>query len=353
MAAAIAAARKGFSVIVADGSEPPIDKPCGEGMMPETQTALKRLGVELPAGIGWNFRGIRFVQDHREISAAFPSGQGIGLRRPVLHGLLIQAAERCGVKLLWKTAVAGIETRGVRLSHGVVSTRWIIGADGGKSRVRAWAELDDAVHRTQRIASRRHYRVRPWSEYMEIYWGKRAQAYVTPIASEEVCIVTMGDAGEDVKFDRVLAELPTLREKLAGADLASRERGAVTGMHRLRRVARGNIALVGDASGGIDAITGEGLRLAFRQSAALADAMVAGDLCGYQLVHRELQRRPLQMGKLMVELGRREVLRQRVMRAMSDRQDLFARMLAIHLGRATSREIVAASARLGWQFLAA
>jgi flavin-dependent dehydrogenase len=341
LAAAIAAARKGFSVIVADGS------------VPETQTALKQLGVELPAGIGRNFRGIRFVQEHREISAAFPSGQGVGIRRPVLHSLLIEAAERCGVKLLWKTAVAGIETRGVRLSGGVVSARWIIGADGGASRVRAWAELDEAVYRTQRMASRRHYRVRPWSDYMEIYWGTRAQAYVTPISTEEVCIVTTGAAGEDVKFDRVLAELPTLQEKLAGAELASRERGAVTVMHRLRRVARGNVGLVGDASGGVDAITGEGLRLAFRQSAALADAMEANDLREYQLAHRELQRRPLQMGKLMLELGRREVLRERVMRAMSDRQDLFARMLAIQQGRATSREIVAASARLGWQLLAA
>lgn len=353
LAAAIAVARKGFSVMVADGSHPPIDKPCGEGMMPETQTALRDLGVELPVDIGWNFRGIRFVQDHREISAAFPSGQGIGIRRPVLHGLLIQAAQKSGVKLLWKTAVAGIDTRGVRLSDGVVSARWIIGADGGASRVRTWAELDDAVHRTQRMASRRHYRVRPWSEYAEIYWGKRAQAYVTPIGREEVCVVAIGDAAEDAKFDRVLAGLPALQEKLAEAELASRERGAVTVMRRLRRVARGNVALVGDASGGVDAITGEGLRLAFRQSAALADAMEAGDLREYQLAHRELQCRPLQMGKLMVELGRREVVRERVMRAMSDRQNLFTRMLAIHLGQATSRELVAASARLGWQLLAA
>jgi len=353
LAAAIAAARKGFSVVVADGSEPPIDKPCGEGMMPETQAALKQLGVELPAGIGWNFRGIRFVQDHREISAAFPSGTGIGIRRPVLHSLLIQAAERCGVKLLWKTPAAGIETRGVRLHDGVVSARWIIGADGAASRVRAWAELDEAVHRTQRMASRRHYRVPPWSDYLAIYWSRRAQAYVTPISAAEVCIVTIGDAREDVKFDRVLAELPALQEKLAGAELASRERGAVTVMHRLRRVARRNVALVGDASGGVDAITGEGVRLAFRQSAALAEAIHAGDLREYQLAHRELQRRPLRMGKLMVELGRRQGIRERVMRAMSDRRDLFEPMLAIHLGRSSLREIMAASVRLGWHFLAA
>jgi flavin-dependent dehydrogenase len=353
LAAAIAAARKGLSVVVADGSEPPIDKACGEGMMPETQAALSGLGVDLPARTGWNFRGIRFVQADREISAAFPEAQGIGIRRPVLHQVLIDAAEQCGVRFLWKTAVAGIETNGVRLGDRRVGARWIIGADGATSRVRKWADLDDTVQRAQRLASRRHYRVRPWSDYMEIHWGKRAQAYVTPIANEEVCVVIMGDAADDVKFDRALEELPSLREKLAGAELGSRERGAVTVMHRLRRVARGNVALVGDASGGVDAITGEGLRLAFRQAAALAEAMQAGDLSEYQHVHRELQQRPLRMGKLMVQFGRREGIRERMMRAMSVRPELFTRMLAIHLGLASPREVVAASALLGWQFLAA
>jgi flavin-dependent dehydrogenase len=353
LAAAIAAARKGFSVTVADGSEPPIDKPCGEGMMPETQRALRDLGVELPGGIGWNFRGIRFVEGGREVAAPFPQGEGIGIRRPVLHGMLIKAAEQCGARLLWKTPVAGIEARGVRLADGVVSARWIIGADGGVSRVRKWADLDDTRRRTQRMATRRHYRVRPWSEYMEIYWGKNSQAYVTPIASEEVCIVMMGDSAESVKFGPALEGLPELRERLAGARLGSRERGTVTVMHSLRRVAHGNIALLGDASGGVDAITGEGLRLAFRQAAALADAMEAGDLSAYQHAHRELQRRPLRMGKLMVELGRRETVRERVIKVMGEKPELFARMLAIHVGRASAREVVATGARFGWQFISA
>jgi flavin-dependent dehydrogenase len=313
LAAAIAAARKGFSVTVADGSEPPIDKPCGEGMMPETQRALGDLGVELAGGIGWNFRGIRLLEGQREVAAPFPQGEGIGIRRPILHGILIAAAKKCGARLLWKTPVVGIEARGVRLANGVVPTRWIVGADGGVSRVRNWAGLDDAPRGRSRMATRRHYRVRPWSDYLEIYWGSNAQTYVTPIASEEVCIVMMGDSVESVKFDRALEGLPQLRERLAGARLGSRERGTVTVMHSLRRVARGNVALAGDASGGVDAITGEGLRLAFRQAAALAEAMKVGDLSAYQQAHRRLQRRPLRMGRLMVELGRRATVRERVL----------------------------------------
>ena len=353
LAAAIAAARKEFSVTVADGAEPPVDKPCGEGMMPETQATLGDLGINLPASIGWSFRGIRFVQGRREVSADFPMGQGIGIRRPALHKLMIEAAERCGVRLRWKTAVTAIEGLVVRLSDGAISARWIIGADGGVSRVRTWADLNDTLLRSSRMASRCHYRVRPWSEHMEIYWADRAQAYVTPISADEVCVVMMGDDKCHVKFSHALRGLPRLQERLNDAKLGSRERGVVTVTDRLSRVARGNVALIGDASGGVDAITGDGLRLAFRQATALADAMETGDLYEYQRAHWSLQLRPLRMGKLMVELGRRPILRERVMRVMSERPELFERMLAIHVGHASSQDIMSASAQLGWQFLAA
>jgi len=353
LAAGIAAARKGFTVTVADGTEPPIDKPCGEGMMPETRAALSELGVELPEGIGWKFRGIRFVQEEWRIEAKFPSGEGIGVPRPVLHQRLIEEAEKCGVTCLWKTPVRGIEGGKVSVNGGAVRARWIIGADGGASRVRKWVDLDDSTGRTQRMAARRRYRVRPWCEYVEVYWTKNTQVYVTPIGREEVCIVTMGDSAEDVKFERVLQDLPSLRTRISNAEVAGRERGVVTAMHRLRRVTRGNVALVGDASGGVDAITGEGLRLAFRQAGALAEAISKGDLREYQEVHRQLQKRPLWMGKLMLELGRREKVRERVLRTMNEHEGLFAKALAIHVGRATPRDTIATMAEFGWRLLAA
>lgn len=353
LAAAIAARRKGFSVLLADGAAPPIDKPCGEGLLPETQAALRELGIEIPAGAGYHFRGIRFVQGTTELAADFPEGQGVGIRRPVLHELLTRQAERCGVKFLWKTAVAGISIDGVHLTGGTVQARWIIGADGSGSRVRRWSKLEAVLRRTQRIASRRHYRVKPWTECMEIHWGDRAQAYVTPISSEEVCIVVMAEKQEDANFDGALAGLPQLRKRLAGAELASRERGAITAMHSLRRVSRGNVALVGDASGGVDAITGEGLRLAFRQALALADSMEAGDFDLYERLHKRLGRRPIWMGNLMLLLGRNGRIRRRALGILSRRPELFARLLAIHAGYAKPVEWIAAGAELGWQFLAA
>jgi menaquinone-9 beta-reductase len=352
LAAAIAASRRGFAVTVADGSEPPIDKACGEGLMPETLAALAQLGMKLPGGSGHQFRGIRFLDSDAEAAADFPAGEGIGIRRTRLHEMLIAEAENCGVNLLWKTPIVGIVNHGVYLNGGTVQAKWIVGADGGRSRVRQWCDLNSGATASHRVTTRRHYRVRPWTEYMEIYWAERIQAYVTAVSREEVCIVTLGETPEAADFDHVLNLLPVLRERLSGAELTSRERGAVTAMQLLPRVWQGSVALVGDASGGVDAITGEGLRLAFQQSHALAEAMHAGDLRLYGRAHKELLRRPLWMGKLMLQFGRCGEMRSRAMKIFSHNPELFQRLLAIYVGHSSTKATLTAGLELGWQFLA-
>jgi menaquinone-9 beta-reductase len=353
IAVAIAAHQKGLQAIVADGAAPPIEKPCGEGMMPETLGALRDLGVELPAGQGQKFRGICFAQqDGARVAADFPLGPGIGLRRPLLHERLMARAEECGVKMLWNTTVSGMDGQSVQLTHEKIHARWIVGSDGQGSRVRRWSGLQATRSSRARYTRRRHYRVKPWSSYVEIYWSSHAQAYVTPIGREEICIVVMAERAEHASFDSALRELPELRDKLRGAELSGRERGAVTAMRSLCKVQRGNVALVGDASGGVDAITGDGLRLAFRQALLLADAMAAGDLRRYQQAHRQLERRPMRMGNLMLWLGRNPRIRSRVIRALQSKPDLFARLLASHGGQGTPAELLSTGALLGWQLLA-
>src|SRR5262249_49932449 len=276
LAAAIAACRKGMRAIVADGAAPPIDKTCGEGMMAETQAALRSLGVELGPCEGFRFKGIRFVQQDTSVSANFPAGHGLGLARPLLHEKLLARAEECGVRLLWNTPVTGIEPQAVLARGKRIRARWIVGADGLASRVRRWGGLEPAYSSSLRFASRRHYRLAPWSAFVEIHWGRRGQAYVTPIAKDEVSAVVIGERSKDAEFEMALASLPDLREQLRQAEPAGRERGAVTSSRSLKNVRRGNVALLGDASGSVDAITGEGLRLALLQALVLAESIEAG-----------------------------------------------------------------------------
>src|ERR1700747_643503 len=187
---------------------------------------------------------------------------------------------------------------------------------------------------------------------MEIHWTGTIQAYVAPIGQEEVCVVVLAETPASGLFGAALDEMPALREKLFGAPLGSRERGAVTAMRTLHRVQKNNVALIGDASGGVDAITGEGRRLAFRQALPLADAMAANDLAQYQRAHRKLARRPMLMGNLMLWLGRNPRIRTRVLRAMHDNPELFARLLATHAGDGNSAQLVATGTQLGLRLLA-
>jgi len=47
LAAAIAARRRGLTVTVAESARFPIDKACGEGIMPDGVEALRSLGIAL------------------------------------------------------------------------------------------------------------------------------------------------------------------------------------------------------------------------------------------------------------------------------------------------------------------
>ena len=351
LAAAIASRQQGLEVIVADGSAPPIEKPCGEGLMPETLQALRALGVTLDPTDGQKFSGICFAQQGARVSADFLQGPGLGLPRPILHQRMVARAEECGVQFLWNTPIAGMDSEGVQFARGKVQARWIVGADGLSSRVRRWAGLEATRRTSRRFAVRRHLRMQPWSNHMEIHWGRHAQAYVTPMSSHEICVVLLADDIKHASFDRTLLEFPELHEKLAGQEVSGRERGAVTAMRSLHQVQRGNVALVGDASGSLDAVTGDGMRLAFQQAAALAAAVAAGDLRSYEGAHRALARRPMRMGDLLLWLSRNPLLRSRAIRALQSRPDLFKLLLAAHVGAADSSEILSAGALLGWRLL--
>jgi 2-polyprenyl-6-methoxyphenol hydroxylase-like FAD-dependent oxidoreductase len=343
---------KGFEVVVADGVKPPIDKACGEGLMPDTIKALGALGVGVGDADGYAFRGIRFIESKSSVEADFPRGHGIGLRRTVLHRMLAERATACGVSLMWNTPVTGMCDDGAVVKGGVVRAKWIIGADGGNSRVRKWAGLEAHRDNNRRFAVRRHFQLKPWTDCVEIYWGPNAQVYVTAVGKEEVCVALISRTPV-VHLEMAMRKFPELASRLGRAQPANPDRGAVTAMHCLKRVYRGRVALIGDASGGVDAITGDGLCLGFRQAGALANALQTEDLEAYQTAHRRLAWRPRLMARFLLLLDAQPALRKRVLRTLSSEPDIFRRLLAVHVGESSPRHLAAMGALLGWRFLAA
>ena len=321
LAAAIAGRLKGFDVTVVDSAHPPIDKACGEGVMPGGVEVLRQLGVRISGADGLPLRGIRFLDGRNSVEARFPSGWGLALRRTSLHQILVARASELDVRLLWDAPLRHVTTP---------PCRWIVAADGIHSPVRRAAGLQAAIEKSMRFGFRRHYRVAPWTDLVEIHWGSRGQVYVTPVSSEEVGVAVL-TRDASFRLSAAFEEFPELRRRLQGAEASSAERGAITISRRLRCVFRGQTVLIGDASGSVDAITGDGLSLAFRQALALAEALASGGLAAYQAAHRRLARRPALMESLLLTLDRRPSLRWFCMRVMSIQPAIFARLLALHV----------------------
>lgn len=344
LVAALAARRQGFGVCVVDRGIPPIDKACGEGLMPDGVAALRGLGVRLDADQGVPFRGIRFLDDRHVAEATFPEEAGVGIRRTRLHQLLMENAQATGVTTLWREKATAIESKGVRIGDHLIECRWIIGADGVDSQTRRLAGMGAIRENGRRIGLRMHFRVKPWTDFVEVHWSKGEQAYVTPVGAEEVCIALLGCARE-VGFANLADRFPRLGERLRGAESANVARGAFTGTVRLHRVVSGNVALIGDASAAIDAITGDGLALAFRQAAALGEALRQGDLSRYEARHRQICRTPFLMARLLLLMDRHDTFRKLGLQALAGRRAIFNRLLATHVGArhpaAASLDVVA------------
>ena len=353
LAAAIAARQQGLRVMVADRAQPPIDKACGEGLMPDSLEVLDRLGVNLQGCETGSFHGIRFVGPECSAAATFPQGHGLGIRRVLLHEIFVRHAEDCGVEMLWGARVSAIGDKGALVNGKPVRSRWVVGADGQNSQVRDWAGLTAGSGSTQRIGLRQHFQVGPWSDYVEIYWGNRGQAYVTPVGRNEVCVALISRQ-KFKSFDDGLSEFPELAARLQGARSTTRARGAMSISRKLKQVCRGNVALIGEASGSVDAITGEGLAMAFRQALALGPALAAGDLSSYAAAHAKINSLPEFMSRSMLLMDRSRWLRSHSLRAFARQPRIFGRMLAVHVGELRLKDFGAAGLlNLGWHVLVA
>jgi flavin-dependent dehydrogenase len=163
----------------------------------------------------------------------------------------------------------------------------------------------------------------------ELYWGEKFQIYVTPVNAEEICVVLLS-RNRQLRLDQTLPKFPELRARLSNAVSVGSERGGVTRSRLLWRVARHNAALIGDASGSVDAISGQGLGLSFQQAVVLADALEASDLAEYQRAHRRIFAKPFVSSFVLLSLTSNAWLREIVIRRLANNPRLFARLLAYH-----------------------
>ena len=276
LAAAIEARLRGLSATVVEPRERPIDKACGEGLMPGAVSVLARLGV---APTGHALRGIGYRSATRQVDHRFLHGDGLGVRRTVLHSALAERAAGLGVRFVVAKATSleqdadGVVAAGIR-------GRYLLGADGLHSAVRGFLGVDQRAAKSRRYGLRRHFQVEPWSDMVEVHWTPTVEAYVTPVGDGIVGVALLGRQGMD--YAASLAVIPSLACRLAGVSAVSSLRGAGPFRQRTSRRRVGRVLLAGDSSGYVDAITGEGIRVGLAQAEAAIDCIAADDVAGYE-----------------------------------------------------------------------
>lgn len=294
LAAAIHARAAGLDVLVVDRRTGTLDKACGEGLFPGALRAVQVLGGDPP---GHPIAGISYRVPGRHADHRFAAGPGRGVRRTALHEALWKRAADVGAPLLHGRVTAlrqdatgveaelvpgggadGIGADGIGRGRTPVTLRagWVLGCDGLHSTVRRLAGLDvgpgwrGGRPESHRYGLRRHFQVAPWTDLVEVHWSPDVEAYVTPVGADTVGVALLGSrAVFGAGFDALLrTRFPELGARLAGATATGSLLGGGPLRRRSRRRSAGRVRLVGDASGYVDALTGEGIRVGLAQADA-------------------------------------------------------------------------------------
>jgi flavin-dependent dehydrogenase len=284
LATALHGARAGLEVVVVERRRGPIDKACGEGLMPHAVRQLERLGVEAP---GRPFFGIRYLDGDRQVDAPFRSGCGRGVRRISLHSALLDAATTAGVQFVHDDV--GVVTQdAMSVRTGKLCARYLAAADGLHSPIRRSLGLDTPSGGPRRWGIRRHVQTAPWTDYVEVHWATGAEAYVTPVADDcvGIAILTSRRGGFDCHLEEFAVLKDRVRRHPHGTDLAA---GPLR--QKVRSRVSGRVLLVGDAAGYVDALTGEGLGIAFSAAELLVRCVVADRPGDYERQWRKMSRR--------------------------------------------------------------
>ncbi|GAB2821381.1 NAD(P)/FAD-dependent oxidoreductase [Alpinimonas psychrophila] len=290
LAAAIEARLEGMSVVIVEPRNGPLDKACGEALMPGAIDALLRIGV---APVGHTIAGFAYLNATRSVEHRFTGGQGVGVRRTALSDALMARAHEVGVQFRGGMVESvqqssNFVTVGIRTPLSLMATiflkaTWVLACDGLHSHVRHLIGLERPSHQVRsgrRFGLRRHYRLAPWTDLVEVHWARSVEVYVTPVASDLVGVATLGAPG--INFDREIGAISSLQKHLRGAEPVSALRGAGPLLQRTRRRVEGRVLLVGDSSGYVDALTGEGLRVGFAQAREAVAALVREDPQSYE-----------------------------------------------------------------------
>ncbi|MBL8722792.1 MAG: NAD(P)/FAD-dependent oxidoreductase [Planctomycetes bacterium] len=305
-ATAAALAQAGFGVVLADQKTFPRDKPCGEFLSPECLPYLEALGAaDAVQALGPQLvRGMHLhCGERRALGRFLQIGErpvytrtGFGIRRQTFDQALVAHAVAAGVQFLPGHACRGPQRAadgrvvGAELvaddGHPVlVTARWVVAADGLRSPLARALSLSEPVRWLERLALVGHFRSVEASPYAEVHLLPRGFFAATAVDQElfSVNLVlersewrgrTAADWDAFVQ-DHARRHAPHFAARLAPGQRLAPWRGCGPFAHRTKSAVVPGMALVGDAAGYVDPLTGEGIYFALCGAQHLSTALAA------------------------------------------------------------------------------
>ena len=299
-AVAAALAARGRDVLLVESHAHPRPKACAEYASPRIVEELRRLGLPDHA---WEpdalpLEGMRVIRGDDAVDIGYQDQNGRrsawGLERTRFDATLAAHAAASGARVLehtslvevgWRGGIGGIGGRVVRAAVRTpdgrrgVRCRWLIGADGARSRVSQALAVEGWVVMPRRLGLVAHYEGIPeLVEHGEMHVGPGYYVGLAPLAGDRLnvgmALPLDGDRQPaEERFAAAIDGIPAVAERLRGRARLTPIIGASPIGHRVRRAAGRGWMLVGDAAGFIDPFTGEGIYRALRSARAAAEAL--------------------------------------------------------------------------------
>tara|TARA_R110002072_G_scaffold534_6_gene3948 strand:+ start:125069 stop:126133 length:1065 start_codon:yes stop_codon:yes gene_type:complete len=302
-------AQRGHKVSVFEKGKWPIDKVCGQGIMPTGRELLESVGVEFSSSDSYEFQSIQYIDGAKKKKGSLTS-QGIGVERQVLSQKLYELASKNEQITLHEKSPIALESNS--FNKFLSEYDFVFACDGLNSQVRKF--FDNEVIRTDdhRMGARLHYNGKYWGDGVEVYWNDGIEAYVTPVSDSrfEVAFLWFQEKIEQGPHlqSKLLNLFPELKEKLKGHEQLNDFKGYGPFNKVSRHMRIKNVYFVGDAYKFLDGITGEGLSLGMKSATILAQSFDNFSLFDKLKIHFNYLTYGFWVG-LALSLSRRKTLR--------------------------------------------
>ena len=335
----------GVATILVDRLTFPRDKPCGEGLMPAGVEVLERLGIAMdpfPALSGVTYR----VPGAGSAAGHFAKGRtGRAVRRVRFDQLLADhAAATPHVDARFGCAVEAIEVGsdgiGAVTTSGTVRARYVVGADGLRSRVARWMGWSREPRGRRRYALVGHAPAPAHGlDRVTVSVLEGSEVYAAPTGPDELLVAVLGGKrglradGESARAAYARMVTTAHPEVQIAADHPVQ--GAGPFWVRPSRVAGQGVFLLGDAAGFLDPLTGDGLSdglVAAQQLARIIAAHEPGPERAYRRWEAGQWRRRVFVNRLALTLTGSSVLARRALRRLQQRPATLNRLLEINDG---------------------